>query len=241
MLGIIGGSGFYFLKKKNSGNKKEVETPYGTVTVQIIKFGKKEVVFIPRHGEGHAFPPHNVNYRANIHAFKELGVTAVLGIYAAGIMSKVYQPGDLILIDDFIGLYTPVTFYDDFKGGMKHIDFTEPYDEKLKTIVAARAKANKIKLKGKGIIVTANGPRFETKAEIKMMRAAGANLVSMTHAYEATLIGELEIPFVAIAIGTNYACGLTKEKLSQGEVLEMFEKSKGRVVTLIDSLIKEVE
>ena len=73
------------------------------------------------------------------------------------------------------------------------------------------------------------------------MKKAGANLVSMTHAYEATLIGELEIPFVAVAIGTNYACGITKEKLNQEEVLEMFEKSKGQVVTLLDELIKEVE
>lgn len=239
MLAIIGGSGFYFLKK--NAKTKEIKTPYGNVEVQIVKFGKKEVAFIPRHGKNHSLPPHKINYRANIYALKELGATAVLGTYAAGLISKVYQPGDLILIEDFIGLFTPVTLYDDFSGGMKHIDFTEPYDKGLQIIVAARAKANKVKLKEKGVVATAPGPRFETKAEIKALRKMGANLVSMTHAYEATLIGELEIPFVAIAIGTNYACGITKEKLDQEDVLEVFEKSKEQVITLIDELIKEVE
>jgi len=240
MLGIVGGSGFYFLKK-NKGKTRNVKTPYGNVEVQVVKIGKKEVAFIPRHGKEHNLPPHKINYRANIYALKELGVTAVFATYAAGLISKVYRPGDLILIEDFIGLFTPMTFYDDFSEGMRHMDFTYPYNKDLQMAVEARAKANKITLKRKGIIATMHGPRFETKAEIKALKKAGANLVSMTHAYEATLIGELEIPFVAIAIGTNYACGITKDKLSQEEVLEVFEKSKGQVVTLIDELIKTVE
>lgn len=240
MLGIIGGSGFYFLKK-NKGKPRNVKTPYGDVEVQIVNIGKKEIVFIPRHGKGHDLPPHKVNYRANIYALKELGVTAVLGTYAAGLISRAYRPGDLILIEDFIGLFTPITFYDDFSEGMRHIDFTYPYNKELQMVIEARAKANKIRLKRRGIIATTHGPRYETKAEIKALKKAGANLVSMTHAYEATLIGELEIPFVAVAIGTNYACGVSRDRLDQEDVLEVFEKSKGQVVTLIDELIKTVE
>ncbi len=237
MIGIIGGSGFYFLKGKN--DRINVKTPYGTVAVQKAKIHGKDVVFIPRHGREHDLPPHKVNYRANIYAFKKLGVDAVLGIYASGIISK-YKPGDLVLVDDFLGMFTPITFFDDFKGGIKHVDFSQPYDRELQTLVLGIAKANRIQMKKDGVIVTMVGPRFETRAEIKALKSMGANLVSMTHAYEATLLNELEIPYVAVAVGTNYACGISKEKLSSEEVLEHMEVAKKRLIPIIDNLIKEV-
>ncbi|MEM2909002.1 MAG: MTAP family purine nucleoside phosphorylase [Candidatus Bilamarchaeaceae archaeon] len=239
MLGMIGGTGFYFLKGKEK--RERIETPFGEAVVQRTKIFKKDVVFIPRHGETHAIPPHKINYKANLWALKELGVTAVFGIYATGILSRRYRPGDLILIDDFIGLFTPITFFDDFSDGMKHIDFSRPYDKKLKGILLARAKTNHIRLKDGGIVATTVGPRFETRAEIRALSMLGANLVSMTHGYEATLVGELEIPFAALAIGTNYACGIAKHRLSWEEVVRVLEEQKGKVITLVDELIKEVE
>jgi 5'-methylthioadenosine phosphorylase len=237
MIGIIGGSGFYFLTGKNSSIN--VKTPYGTVTAQKAKIHGKNVVFIPRHGKEHDIPPHRVNYRANMYAFKKLGVNAVFGIYASGIISK-YKPGDLVLVGDFLGMFTPVTFFDDFKGGMKHVDVSRPYDKELQNLLLAIAKTNKIPMKKNGIIVTMAGPRFETKAEIRALKDMGANLVSMTHAYEATLLNELGMPYVAVAVGTNYACGVSKKKPSAEEVIGHMEKAKKKLIPLINNLIKEV-
>lgn len=237
MIGIIGGSGFYFLRGKT--RRITVKTPYGNVTAQKTVISGKDVVFIPRHGRGHSIPPHRVNYRANMYAFKKLGVNSVLGIYATGIISK-YKPGDLILAEDFIGMFTPITFFDDFKGGLKHMDVSQPHDKKLQNLVLAIAKANRIPMKKDGIIVTTVGPRFETKAEVKALKNMGANLLSMTHAYEATLMNELELPYVAIAVGTNYACGISKERLSAEEVIGHMEKAKKKIIPLINGLIKEV-
>ncbi len=236
MLGIIGGSGFYTLKGKSK--MVTVKTPYGNAEVRKTKIFDKEAVFVPRHGKGHAIPPHKVNYKANIYALKKLGVTGIIGIYATGIISK-YKPGELILAEDFLGFWTPVTFFDDFSDGIKHVDFSQPYDKELNNLVLGIARAKRIKIKTGGIIATMVGPRFETKAEIKALRSMGANLVSMTHSYEAALIGELEIPYVGLAIGTNYACGITKKKLNPEEVIGHMSRAEGRINDIIEKLIKE--
>jgi len=237
MIGIIGGSGFYFLEE--NAEEVNVITPYGDVVVQKTRVLEKDVAFIARHGKEHSIPPHKVNYRANIAAFNKIGVDAILGTYAAGIISK-YEPGDVIVPDDFIGLLTPATFFDDFSGGMKHIDFSQPYDENLKRLLFAVAKVNDIPVKKGGIIATTAGPRFETKAEIKALKSLGANLVSMTHSYEAALIGELGIPYLAIAVGTNYACGISKERLTSDEVIAHMEKAKDKTITLVQGMIKRI-
>ncbi len=238
MIGIIGGSGFYFLK--GAEKSRTVKTPYGDAIVQNTKIAGKDVVFIPRHGPEHSLPPHKVNYKANIYALNELGAGAVLGIYASGIISG-YKPGDIVLVEDFLGFWTPVTFFDDFSGGVKHTDVSRPYSPELQNIILGVAKAGGIQVKKKGVMATMPGPRFETKAEISALKKMGANLVSMTHAYEATLLNELEIPFVAVAAGTNYACGISRAKLSGEEVLGHMEKAKNRIIPLMDGFVKEAD
>ena len=237
MLGIIGGSGIYSLKR--NAKNIAVRTPYGNAAVRKARIFDKDVVFIQRHGTGHSIPPHKVNYRANIYALKKLGVNSVLGIYACGIISK-YKPGDIIVPDDFLGFWTPATFFDDFKGGIKHVDFSEPYDKDLKDLLFAVSRTTGVKVRKGGVIATTVGPRFETKAEIRALKTIGADLVSMTHGYEAALIGELELPYVSLAVGTNYACGVSKEKLSAEEVIEHMQKAKGRIVMLVNGMIKEI-
>ncbi len=235
MLGVIGGSGFYTL----NGKRKEsiIKTPYGEVDIEISEILGKRVVFIPRHKRRHSVPPHKVNYRANIYALKMLGITNIIGIYATGIISS-YKPGDVILIKDFIGLWTPATFFDDFSDEMKHTDFSEPYHKELQNLANTIAKKKGIVLRKGGVIATTYGPRFETRAEITALKRLGANLVSMTHSYEATLIGELGIPYVAFAVGTNYACGVKKGKLTSKEVIEHMEKAKKKLCMLIDGFIE---
>jgi len=237
MLGIIGGSGFYTLEGKIRNCK--VKTPYGGVAAQKAEVDGNESVFIPRHGKEHSVPPHRINYRANIYALKELGVSAVMATYATGIISK-YKPGDLILLDDFIGFFTPITFFDDFRMGIKHTDVSRPYDKELQDLLLGVAKTQKIKISKGGIAATTPGPRFETKAEVKALKGMGANLVSMTNAYEASLLNELGIPSAAVAVGTNYACGISKKPLSAEEVMVCMKKAEGSLAGLASGMIREV-
>lgn len=238
MLGIFGGSGLYGLGKKSS--EEHVITPYGDALIYRYKIGKKEVIFIPRHGKGHSLPPHKINYKANVYAMKKLGINAGFAIYACGIISK-YKPGDLILLDDFIGIERPITFFDDFSSGIKHYDFSRPYNKELGARVKEAAAIHRIKLKNGGIVKTTPGPRFESKAEIKMYKKIGSNLVSMTNCYETILMKEMEIPFSGLGIGTNYACGVGKGSLSHEEVLELMEKKKEAINLIVKELVEFVE
>ncbi|MCP4647484.1 MAG: MTAP family purine nucleoside phosphorylase [bacterium] len=235
MIGIIGGTGIYSLGQMEMGRKK---TPYGTISVYRGKIGKENIVFIPRHGEEHGTPPHKVEYKANIWAMKEAGVDEIIVFYATGIIGK-YAPGDLILLEDFIGFNSPITYYDAFKGEMRHADMSEPYGKEISKKVAAAAKGAEIKLKKGGIVATTHGPRFETRAEVKALKGMGANLVNMTSAYEATLAGELGIPLCGIAVGTNYAAGIRgKKKLTHTEVLEHMGKANKKIKKIVEAFAR---
>ncbi|MHA2066241.1 MAG: MTAP family purine nucleoside phosphorylase, partial [Candidatus Thorarchaeota archaeon] len=196
MLGVIGGTGFYSLGRKV--DERDVVTPYGVARLLLVSVAGEKVVFIPRHGRSHTIAPHMINYKANIAALEKVGVTGVLSFYSSGIISK-YKPGDMVLVDDFIGLFTPATFYDDFTGGMKHVDFTEPFSKDMRKILKGVAAVNKLKLKTGGIIAATRGPRFETKSEVRLLKKGGANMVNMTCGYEMVLLGESEIDFASIA------------------------------------------
>jgi 5'-methylthioadenosine phosphorylase len=236
MLGIIGGSGFYSL---GEGKERRARTPYGDAYVFDGKIGKKDFVFIPRHKSGHTLPPHAINYRANIWALRECEVDAVIATYACGIISN-YRSGDLVLADDFIGLGIKATFYDSFRKGVVHADFLEPYSAELQDRVMDIAKENGIMLERGGIVATTIGPRFETRAEIAALKALGANLVSMTNAYEASLIHELRIPMAGICIGTNYASGQTNNRLSAGEVIGIMKVEEGQLERLVKALVSQL-
>ena len=238
MLAFIGGTGFLGLGKVKE--TLDVLTPYGTAVVHCVRMLDEELYFIPRHGDMHRIPPHKVNHRANVHALRKLGAKAVFATYACGVISE-YKIGDLVMVRDFLGLNTPITFYDDFSGGAKHFDFSNPYDKELMDAVREIASVDRIKLGDSGVVATTVGPRYETKAEISALKKMGANLVSMTHAYEATLVNEAEIPYAALAIGTNYACGVRKKPVSHDEVIFQMEKAKGKIETIIGGLLEVVE
>ncbi len=240
MLAIIGGSGFYYLGR--SIDKIDVITPFGHAVVHKAKLhNNEEILFLPRHGEAHAIPPHKVNYRANIYALKKLGTRAIFATYAAGILND-YKIGDLILLEDFIGVFSPYqSFFNDFSAGMKHVEMNEPFDSDLQNSIMEIASVNKIKIKRKGIIVTTQGPRFETKAEVAFLKKTGANLVNMTSSYEISLAKEAEIPFAALAIATNFGAGLTKKAPNTEEVLEQTNKARDKVNVIVNGLVDAVE
>jgi 5'-methylthioadenosine phosphorylase len=236
MLGIIGGSGFYSL---GEGKERRVKTPYGDASVFDGKMGKKDFVFIPRHKRGHTLPPHAINYRANIWALNECEVEAVISTYACGIVSG-YRSGDMVLADDFIGLGINATFFDSFRKGVVHADFLEPYSAELQDRVAEIAKGEGVPLERGGIVATTIGPRFETRAEIRALKALGANLASMTNAYEASLTHELRIPMAAICIATNYGSGLSDKRLSAEEVMGVMKVKEGQLERLMKALVAQL-
>ncbi len=223
MLGVIGGSGLYNMGKMK---EKSVSTPYGKAQLYSLKLEGEDALFIPRHRFGHIVPAHMVNYKANVWALEEEGATALLTFYSAGIISK-YRPGDLVFIKDFIGLFTPISFYDSFESGIRHADMSAPFDPGLSKLARQGAYASRIKLQQGGIIATIRGPRFETASEIQVLRMMRANLVNMTAAYEITLANELELPIASIAIGTNPACGVRGTRaISHSEVTKVVKKKE---------------
>ncbi|MEW6036175.1 MAG: MTAP family purine nucleoside phosphorylase [Candidatus Micrarchaeota archaeon] len=237
MLAVIGGTGFYTLGKKIETLK--ADTGYGPAEAQKVRILDEELLFLPRHGPGHTIAPHKINYRANIAALKEFDATGVLTFHAAGAISK-FRPGDLVLVDDFIGLFTPATFHDDFSGGMRHADFSSPFSKEMRGKLIEVAAAAKVKLKTGGIIASTPGPRFETKAEVKALGKMGANLLSMTSGYEMALLGEAEMDFVSIAVATNFAAGVSKKPLSAEEVVANMKGAYGQLVALIGGFAEEV-
>ncbi|VVC03851.1 putative 6-oxopurine nucleoside phosphorylase [Candidatus Burarchaeum australiense] len=233
MLGIIGGSGFYKIVK---GEERHVETPYGWRKVSLGRIGGGKIAFIARHGEYHTVPPHRINHRANLYALHKVGAKSIVGINACGIISK-FKPGEIMTIDDFLAFHIgPVTFHESFAGGAKHEDMSEPYSRKLNALIARAGGKAKIAVKSGGIVATTFGPRFETPAEIRAFGMLGANLVSMTSAYEAILARELGANYSSIAIGTNYAAGVSKNRLSHAEVIGMMEKNEARVIKIVGGL-----
>lgn len=237
MLAFIGGTGFYKIGKKLKDHR--VKTKFGTVNVQEIRLLKKRALFIPRYGIKHELPPHKVNYRANAAALESIGASGVLSVHTAGSMSKYYRPGDLVLLEDFISLWMPNTLYDDFSGGIKQVDFSEPFDEEMKGVLRETAAVKGIRLKEGGVIATTPGPRFETKAEVRALWTMGANLVDLSCGRESALFGEAEVPHASIAMVTNYACGVSDRRIGEAEVAKHVDKKKEDVLALLEGLVEK--
>ncbi|MCX6776962.1 MAG: MTAP family purine nucleoside phosphorylase [Candidatus Micrarchaeota archaeon] len=226
---IIGGSGFYELM---SGSKEEIATPYGKTSVVFSNLNNVKIAFLARHGGRHVTPPHKVDYKTNIFALNELGYKNILSTSATGII-RGYKPGDLVLLRDFIAFHLgAVTFFDSFASGIKHVDMSEPYSGELNSLLKRAARLEKIKLKDDGVVAATWGPRFETKSEIEAFKKLGANLVSMTNAQECILANELGMNYAAVAVGTNYAAGICKKKLSINEVFEVMKKKNDELKRL---------
>jgi 5'-methylthioadenosine phosphorylase len=224
LLAVIGGTGFYEIACATLKEKKLVDTKYGQVGVSIYasKSGK-EFAFLPRHGEGHALAPHRVNYRANIMALKVMGVERIIGVCSVGSLSKKIKPGDFVLVDQFLDFTKsrPLTFFEE-DGHVVHADVTEPYCPEMRACISATPF--KGKLHKKGTYVCAEGPRFETAAEIRMFAAIGGDVVGMTGVPECVLARELGMCYACIAVVTNYAAGIGVLPISHEEVTGQMKK-----------------
>jgi 5'-methylthioadenosine phosphorylase len=232
-IGLIGGSGFEQLIRQ--GEPRQIDTPYGpSPDITITQIDDVRVAFLPRHGPRHEFPPHKVNYRANIWSLKQLGVERIVATNAVGAMRESYRPGNLVIpvdLVDFTRLRNQ-TFYD--SEPVVHVDVTDVYCPEIrKTLVEASRRSSR-KTWNESILACTDGPRYETPAEIMMMRNAGCDVVGMTSAPEAFLARELEICYGAVCVVTNMAAGLQKS-LTASEVTQLAEK----VLPEVESLVKD--
>ncbi len=237
-FGIIGGTGFYdFLTGEVS--PQTVETPYGTVSLERGEVEGKEVYFLPRHGREHSIPPHRVNYRANLHALRLLGVRNVLASAAVGSMANSMPPGSLALLTQFLDFtkQRAMTFYDG-ESGVVHTDMSEPYCPHLRQELRAAATVRQEQLAPEATYVSAEGPRFETPAEIRMFRQLGGELVGMTSVPEVVLAREAGLCYASVAIVTNWAAGVVPEPLRHDQVSGFMAEQAPRLVELFRQVIR---
>lgn len=221
VLAIIGGTGLYEL---GQGARDEViATPYGEASVTRTTVGDREVLFLARHGAGHAVPPHRINYRANIWALHALGVHEVVATQAVGSVNLTMPPGDFVLISQFLDWTKdrPTTFFDGESGVVVHADVTHPYCARVIGKLARAAREADTPVHGIGVYACTEGPRFETSAEIHALRTLGADLVGMTNVPEVVLAREAGLCYAALCIVCNWGAGMTDVPLTQEEVLEI--------------------
>jgi 5'-methylthioadenosine phosphorylase len=236
-LGIIGGTGVYDPEMFSDIRAEHIETEFGSVEVKIGTSPNHTLAaFLPRHGAGHTVPPHLINYRANIKALKLLGVSKILATGAVGSLDLTYQPGDFVLIDQFIDFTKSraMTFYEGGKQGVMHVDLTEPYCPEIRQLLVKAAAAAEVPLKSKGVTyICTEGPRFETPAEINMYGRLGGQVVGMTSVPEVILAREAEICYATIGMVTNYAAGISPNPLTHQEVVETMQQTQGKLRELI--------
>ena len=233
-IAVIGGSGFYeFLEDPST---VEVSTPYGapSAPVAIGDVAGQSVAFLPRHGSGHEFPPHRINYRANLWALRSLGVEQVLAPCAVGGLQQETQPGTLVVPDQLVDRTNGriQTFID---RGAAHAPFADPYCPDLRAALVGAAGDEVIP---DGTMVVIEGPRFSTRAESQSYAAAGWTVVNMTGHPEAVLARELGLCYATIALVTDLDAGVSKEEsVDQAQVFALFEKHIGRLKELLAEVV----
>jgi 5'-methylthioadenosine phosphorylase len=221
-IAVIGGTGFEKLFK--SAKPLRVKTPYGTAPVLSIgTVDDRRVAFLSRHGPSHSVPPHRINYKANIDALRKLGVEQIITTNAVGAINRDFQPGDVVVPHDFIDFTKtrPTTFYD--KAPVTHIDMSQPYCPEIRKLLIQTTRGEGLQVRDKAVLVCTEGPRYETPAEIEMLRRLGADIVGMTCCPEVVLARELEMCYATICYVSNMAAGM-QQRLSALEVSKVSKK-----------------
>jgi 5'-methylthioadenosine phosphorylase len=208
-LGIIGGSGLYDLPGLTEIEEVTLSTPFGAPSDVIVRgrLGQTVLLFLPRHGRGHRIAPHQINYRANVFALKVLGAQQVLSVSAVGSLKEEIQPGDMVVVDQFVDRTRtrPSTFFEDH-GIVAHVSLADPTDAALSSAVQAAVLEVGGRVHMGGTYVCMEGPQFSTRAESNLYRSWGADVIGMTNLPEAKLAREAELPYASLAMATDYDC-----------------------------------
>lgn len=242
MLAILGGSGLAQLSSLSETRRISARTAYGEPSgpLTLGKIGGREVIFLPRHGDAHSIAPHQVNYRANIQALKDAGVSRIAAVATVGGIRREFGPGALVVPDQIID-YTwgrASTFFEGPGARVTHIDFTEPYSAALRNDILAAARACGEPIADGGCYGSTQGPRLESAAEIARMERDGADLVGMTAMPEAALAREAGLEYAAIAVVANHAAGKgdSAHAISLTAIEAVVEQAMQRVRRILEQL-----
>ena len=207
-LAIIGGSGLYDIEEFKKRKEIKVKTPWGKTSDKILKaqYNNKEVLFLPRHGRGHVISPSKINFRANIDALKQLGVTDIVSISAVGSLKEKLSPGTFVLVDQFIDrtFARNKTFFDE--EIVAHVSMAHPTSNGLMNACEEAIKKEKISYQRGGTYLVMEGPQFSTLAESELYRIWNADVIGMTNMPEAKLSREAEIRYASVSMVTDYDC-----------------------------------
>ncbi|MHC4390478.1 MAG: S-methyl-5'-thioadenosine phosphorylase [Planctomycetota bacterium] len=243
-IGIIGGSGLYAMDGFTAAGEVAVQTPFGSPSdaIMVGDLEGVEVAFLPRHGRGHRVNPSEVNYRANIHAMKSVGVRYLISVTAVGSMREEIVPGDLVLIDQFIDRTRgrAHTFFED--GIAAHVSFAEPLCEAMRGIMTEAARElDDVNVHTGGTYVCMEGPAFSTRAESLLYRSWGARVIGMTNLTEAKLAREAEIAMQTIALATDYDCWRESEaEVSVEEVVRTLGSNVEKAKRLLRAAVPKL-
>ena len=243
-LAIIGGSGLYDVEEFKNRELLDLNTPWGKPSDQILKttYNNKEVYFLPRHGRGHYISPSNINYRANIDALKQLGVTDILSVSAVGSLKEDLPPGKFVIVDQFIDrtFARNKTFFDD--EIVAHVSMAHPTSNSLMNACEEAIKKEGINYQRGGTYVVMEGPQFSTLAESNLYRSWKADVIGMTNMPEAKLAREAEIRYASVSMVTDYDCWhLDHENVDVKTVIKVLLSNAEKAKSMIKSIINSFE
>jgi len=244
MLAIIGGSGLAQLADLEVTRRRIVRTPYGEPSGPLT-FGRLaggEVAFLARHGYGHTLAPHEINYRANLWALRDRGVTRIVAVCTVGSIARGLAAGSLVVPDQIID-YTwgrRSTYFEGAEQPVVHVDFTHPYCGETRRMLLEGAAEAGVEVVPRGTYAAVQGPRLETAAEIDRLERDGADLVGMTGMPEAALARELAIPYAALALVANPAAGRgsSADSISLEEISKVLRETMGRVRLVVGRVVE---
>ena len=247
-LGIIGGSGLYKMEGFEKTKWKKIHTPWGKPSDEILlaSIGKEEICFLPRHARGHKINPTNINFRANIDAMKQLGVTDIISVSAVGSLKENLEPGKFVIVDQFIDrTFSRIkTFFDE--EIVAHVSMAKPTSPGLSKCCEEVLKKLNISHKVGGTYVVMEGPQFSTLAESNLYRSWGADVIGMTNMPEAKLAREAEIRYASVSMVTDYDCWHPDhENVDVKQVIKVLlgnaEKAKVMIKNLIDNFENHID
>ena len=240
-LGIIGGSGLYKMDGFEKTKWKKIKTSWGKPSDEILiaKLGKEEICFIPRHSRGHKINPTNINFRANIDAMKQLGVTDIISVSAVGSLKEDLNPGKFVIVDQFIDrtFSRSKTFFDE--EIVAHVSMAKPTSSGLSKCCESALKKLNISHQIGGTYVVMEGPQFSTLAESNLYRSWNADVIGMTNMPEAKLAREAEIRYCTVAMVTDYDCWHPDhDEVDVAMVIQTLQKNASNAQNMIKELIK---
>jgi len=247
-LAIIGGSGLYDVEELKDRELVKLSTPWGKPSDDILKtsYNDKEIYFLPRHGRGHFISPSKINFRANIDALKQLGVTDIVSVSAVGSLKKDLLPGMFVLVDQFIDrtFFRNKTFFDD--EIVAHVSMAHPTSNGLMNACEAAIKKENIEYQRGGTYIAMEGPQFSTLAESNLYRSWNADVIGMTNMPEAKLAREAEIRYASVSMVTDFDCWHPDhESVDVQQVIKVLlanaEKAKAMIKNIVDNFESHID